>query len=117
VLEIAFGGSAGHGLPDDRGKINHVTLRPSLDEMIEKKKRIVAAILRRMKTKRPNLHFRRLNVLNYGDMESACHIFKVGNVAGVLWSEGLMPYLTDEEKKGCRNKHTPTSNEAWLVYG
>jgi O-methyltransferase involved in polyketide biosynthesis len=98
VLELASG-LAPRGLQwTENPNVTYVEF--DLPRKIEEKRQIVAKLLSHSKMKpRPNLYFEAGDVLNREDMITAVSHFHIGDGPIIIINEGLLRYLTHDQKK------------------
>jgi O-methyltransferase involved in polyketide biosynthesis len=98
VLELASG-LAPRGLQwTENPNVTYVEF--DLPRKIEEKRQIVEKLLSHSKMKpRPNLYFEAGDVLNREDMITAVSHFHIGDGPIIIINEGLLRYLTHDQKK------------------
>ena len=96
VLEIAAGLSPrGLAMTENPNVVYEAT---DLPQILEEEKAIAESILAKMNIHRPNLHFRIANALDRESLLQAAIPFRPDKPVAII-TEGLLPYLTREEKE------------------
>jgi O-methyltransferase involved in polyketide biosynthesis len=95
ILEVAAGLSPrGLAMTENRDVVYVVT---DLPEILDQEKAIAEAILARLNSSRPNLHFETANALDRESLLMASTVFGSDRPVAIV-TEGLLPYLNREEK-------------------
>ncbi len=103
VLEIAAGLSPrGLAMTENPGV---VYVASDLPQILEEEKEIAEAILVKLNSERPNLHFQPVNCFSMDSLSTAATAFKHDRPLAII-TEGLFPYFTRGEKMTlARNIH------------
>jgi O-methyltransferase involved in polyketide biosynthesis len=95
ILEVAAGLSPrGLAMTENPDVVYVVT---DLPEILDQEKAIAQAILARLNSHRPNLHFKTANALDREGLLRVSTIFGSDRAVAII-TEGLLPYLNHEEK-------------------
>jgi O-methyltransferase involved in polyketide biosynthesis len=95
ILEVAAGLSPrGLAMTENPDLVYVVT---DLPQILDQEKAIAQAILSRLNSSRPNLHFETANALDLESLLKASAIFGSDRPVAIV-TEGLLPYLNGEEK-------------------
>jgi O-methyltransferase involved in polyketide biosynthesis len=95
ILEVAAGLSPrGIAMTKNPDVVYVVT---DLPQILDQERAIAEAILSRLNSPRPNLHFETANALERESLSRASTIFGSGRPVAII-TEGLLPYLNREEK-------------------
>jgi O-methyltransferase involved in polyketide biosynthesis len=95
ILEVAAGLSPrGIAMTENPDVVYVVT---DLPQILDQERAIAEAILSRLNSRRPNLHFETANALDRESLARACAIFGYDRPVAII-TEGLLPYLNREEK-------------------
>jgi len=96
ILEIAAGLSPrGLAMTENPDVVYVVT---DLPKILEEEKEIASAILVKLNSRRPNLHFQPANCFSMDSLSAASAAFNPHKPLAVI-TEGLFPYLTLDERK------------------
>ena len=73
-----------------------------LPQILDQEKAMAEAILSRLNTQRPNLHFEAANALDHESLSRVSAVFALDRPVAVV-TEGLLPYFNREEKTALAN--------------